>query len=345
MGAGVSQGTSAPSSSGLAPLFGVLGSSFAMAALHYRLTDGHLGGWAYVYVVGGIVVGVVVLLRLAPRQAPWWLQLAAIAAVIGGGVLLEISEWAAVALLMGWAGFFGWLITQPRHVAPVPQFEGGTTEPVGRVDGPRVEAEAARGSASIPLMSRRRAIAALALMVGVAVLGGWSLYASLAAPDLFVSTPEDRAVVRVLGGIFGGFLLAAGLVLALGMSRVVRHGARLEVDAVSLRSRGSLTYDIAWADVERVGLRVRVVHVPGRVVARRKRDIWLVFDPVGESLANRADVRGIQSRLDSSPAPAEFTEQLRVADAYYQEPSPVVVALDDALARFVPDRYVGVIRD
>jgi hypothetical protein len=34
-----------------------------------------------------------------------------------------------------------------------------------------------------------------------------------------------------------------------------------------------------------------------------------------------------------------------VADPYYREPSPTVVALDDALRRMVPGKYVGIIRD
>lgn len=334
-------------SSGLAPMFGVLGVSIALAALHYRVLGG-LDGWAYVYVIGAIVLGFVVAGRLGQRQTPSWFQIAAIGGVIGGGVLLEISEYLSLLLLLGWAAFFAWLRRQPHYVAPTPRFEGGTVVPVsdpvsfGEPD-PTVAPE--DGSVTIPLLSRTRALGGLAVVVAVAALGGYAVYAAVAAPEQFVSAPEDARVVRILGGAFGSFMLLVGLVLAAGMVRVVAHGARLEVDAVSLRSRGSLSYDITWADIERVGLRVRIREIPGRVAARRKRDIWLVFDPVGESLANRDEVHGIAARLATSPAPAEFTEQLRVADAYYQEPSPVVVALDDALARFAPGRYVGVIRD
>ncbi|PUA80421.1 hypothetical protein [Nocardioides currus] len=328
----------------LVPLVVGVDVAVAAAALHTAIAP-PLGGWAYVYGVATPAAALGAMVWVGRRLAPIWTFPVAIASVLVNGALLSITEWLALLLLpLGVAALLS-LRRLPAHVPEPPVFEGGTVAaspeatPPPFTDSDRVPED---GVVTIPLISRTRTLAMLVLSVGVGIVGFWALRAGLVDPDLIV---DGGPAGRALAGFFGLMFLLLGIGGVWGMSRILRKGADLEVDATALRARGAVDFELPWTEVERIGLRVRIVHVPGRAVASRKRDIWIAVDPVSEGLLDRRDIPWLRARGSTSPAPRSFTAELTIADPYYREPSPTVVALDDALRRMVPGKYVGIIRD
>lgn len=316
----------------------------ALAALHTAIAP-PLGGWAYAYGVGAPVVAVAALVWVGRRLAPIWTFPAALASILVNGGLLSLDEWAAVVLLPLCLGALLGLRALPVLVVEPPVFAGGSAPPSPAVaplpftDSDRVP-EA--GVVSIPLVSRVKAIALLAFAFVVGLVGAWAVLMGVTSQELGA---EGGPSGRITYAAAGTFFLLVGILGVYGMTRVVIEGANLEVDATALRARGTVDFELLWTDVERVGLRVRIVHVPGRAVMSRKRNVWMAIDPVSESVLARDDIPWLRPRGADSPAPGSFSAELTVADPYYREPSPTVVALDDALRRMVPGKYVGIIRD
>lgn len=303
-----------------------------------------------VVLVVAALVGFLWLLSRAPA-VPRTFAWLSIGALFLGAFLLQGREAygpivAAVALaLVGYV-----LRRPPLPKAPEPRWNDVALDPhdlaprpepaahFSGIDLPRPDSSARPllPESRVPLTTRGMLLAMVLLGAGLLALGGYTAWSGIAGTNGLDGEPVGRVLGVLFGVMFGGFGLLFAVV---GASNLLIPTAAIVVDRTGIRRTGGKAWEVAWTDVEGVGVvmneRLVFTSAPTPEAVRRRRDLRIVF-------ALRSSSPGSDAMWPNRWPSPPFTHADRLPDRQLMSRRSVVAEdLDAALRTHVPDLYVG----
>lgn len=329
----------------------------AAAAFHYELSGGQLGGWAMMYAVGGVTLGVLGLVVTGTRKVPMWLAAGALLVLIAGVVALEIDERTAPGVVIAALTGIGLAHTYPKAKPAVPRLERppaplrtwSPPEPAPVPAQPSLPVPEAGPAFAPPTVAPPPAPPAVHTVPVVGreqlatfrlaawVLGVLALLAALGlVAPLYGGVVQNQAL-QIVATIFFG---TPALMAIWALKRQPKDAIIMDSAGIR-RSGGKLDWELRWEQLRGIGLSIKITRLPRTSVANlnRRREIGLVFAPADPA---DFDLPGIRE-WDKVPG---YTRAMPLLDAPFVSADPLVIRkLAVALQQAVPGLYAGIFRD